>query len=240
MRIYLRYLLFVVISGLPAFTSGQQKSPPIDIGKESIYFPHHFEKYKAQVGLGFYFAKLPYDWVENALQAPLIDLHLTFGLPSGFSLEGDLTTLFVSNQVTLGARWNYIHRNFSFNLGYDLGYALGMMNIGGFSNTGMALFHYPNFSVGFKTRTLAFTFKGEAVVAAWSQMKTGENLVVHSNNMFDGVTGAIYMEQRIFRHKILVIGFKENYLKYYWPAWMVFPTYERYYFIPELHLLWVF
>jgi len=78
------------------------------------------------------------------------------------------------------------------------------------------------------------------VVAAWSQMKTGENLVVHSNNMFDGVTGAIYMEQRIFRHKILVIGFKENYLKYYWPAWMVFPTYERYYFIPELHLLWVF
>lgn len=240
MRIQLRNLLIVAICCMTSLIYGQQKSPPIDIGTESMYFPHHFEKYKTQVGLGFYFTKLPYDWVENALQAPLIELHMTFGLPAGFSLEGTLNTLFVSNQVTLGGRWNYIHKNFSFNLGYDLGYALGMMNIGGFQNTGMMLLHYPNASIGFKTKTLAFTLKGEAVVIGWSQMKTGENLLVQNNNKFDGVTGAIYMEQRLFHKKILVIGFKQNYLKYYWPAWMVFPTFERYYFIPELHLLWVF
>jgi hypothetical protein len=232
-------ILLAGILGLAIKATAQEKSPPIDIGKESIYFPHHYELYKVQVGLGFFMAKLPLDWVETALQAPLIDLHLTFGLPAGFSLEGDLSTVVVSNQVTLGPRWNFIHRNFSFNLGYDLGFSLGMMNIAGFKNTGMMLTHYPNLSVGFKTRKLAFTFKGEAVIIGWGQMKTGEDLITQTNNYFDGVTAAVYMEQRIFRKKILVIGFKDNYVKYYWPAWMIFSTFNRYYSIPELHLIWV-
>jgi hypothetical protein len=93
--------------------------------------------------------------------------------------------------------------------------------------------------VGFKTRKLAFTFKGEAVIIGWGQMKTGEDLITQTNNYFDGVTAAVYMEQRIFRKKILVIGFKDNYVKYYWPAWMIFSTFNRYYSIPELHLIWV-
>ena len=190
-----------------------------------MYFPHYYQKYKLQYGLGFYFAHLPLDWVETALQAPLIDLQLSFGLPAGFSLAGSLNTLVVSNQVTLGARWNFIHRNFSFNLGYDLGYSLGIMNIAGFKNTGMVLTHYPNLSVGFKTRTLAFTLKGEALIIAWGQMKTGEDLMSSTAN--------------IFGKKVLVIGLKENYVKYYWPAWMVFSTFDRFYYIPELHLLWV-
>ena len=234
-----RFALIAGILWLPLLLTAQKESPPIDIGKESMYFPHHYQKYKLQTGLGFYFTKLPYDWVENALEAPLIDLQLTFGLPAGFSLAGSVNTVVVSNQLTLGAKWNYIHRNFSFNLGYDLGYQLGIMNIAGFKNTGMSLIHYPNLSIGFKTKTLAFTFKSEAVVIAWGQMKTGEDLLTRNTNFFDGFTAAIYMEQRIFRKKILVIGIKDNYLKYYWPAWMVFSTFDRYYHIPELHLLWV-
>ncbi|MEI7490755.1 MAG: hypothetical protein WCK92_05100 [Bacteroidota bacterium] len=239
MKFSLRCILFACLLGCQVLLFAQGKSPPLDIGKESICFPHHYGKYKMQYGLGFYFTKLPFDWVENALQAPLVDLHLTFGLPSGFSLEGTLNTLVVSNQVTLGPRWNFIRNNFSFNLGYDLGYMIGMMNIGGFSNTAMMLIHYPNFSLGFKTKTLAFTFKAEAVFIEWEQMKTGENLMVRPGNIFDGITAGIYMEQRIFRKKILVIGIKDNYLMYYWPAWMIFPTFDRYYHIPELHLLWV-
>jgi hypothetical protein len=239
MRIFLRCLLIALIISLPAFLHAQKKSPPIDIGKESMYFPHHYQKYKLQTGLGFYFTKLPYDWVENALEAPLLDLQLTFGLPSGFSLAGSVNTVVVSNQVTVGARWNYIHKNFSFNLGYDIGFALGMMNIAGFSNTGMEIIHYPNLSLGFKTRSTAFTLKGEAVVIGWQQMRTGENLMVSGSNQFDGVTCALYIEQRIFRTKVLVIGLKDNYVMHYWPAWMVFSTFDRYYHIPELHLIWV-
>lgn len=232
-------MLVAASLGSAGCLQAQEKAPPIDIGNESMYFPHHYGKYKIQTGLGFYFSKLPFDWVENALQAPLVDLQLTFGLPAGFSLQGSLNTVVVSNQVTVGARWNYICKNFSFNLGYDLGYALGMMNIAGFSNTGMAIIHYPNVSIGFKTRTLAFTVKGEAVFMGWGQMKTGENLVTRNGSFFDGATAAIYMEQRIFKKKILVIGLKDNYVKYYWPAWMIFSTFDRYYHIPELHLIWV-
>jgi len=237
-KLYL-LLLMALSLGSASLSRAQDTSRLYDIGKESMYFPHHYQKYHVQTGLGLFFTKLPFDWVENALEAPLIDLHLTFGLPAGFSLEGNFNTIFVSNQVSLGARWNYIHRNFSFNLGYDLGYSLGIMTFAGFKNTGMVLTQYPNFSIGFKTKTLAFTFKGEAVTILWGEMKTGENLMVSSTNFFDGVTAAIYLEQRIFKKKVLIIGFKDNYVKYYWPAWMVFTTFNRYYHIPELQILWV-
>ncbi len=230
-------IAFILLSA--PLLRAQENAPPVDIGKESMYFPHRYQKYHVQTGLGLFFTKLPFDWVESALEAPLISLHLTFGLPAGFSLEGNVNTIFVSNQVSLGVRWNYIYRNFSFNLGYDLGYSLGIMTFAGFKNMGMMLTQYPNLSIGFKTKTLAFTVKGEAVIIAWGQMKTGENVLMNSPDFFDGVTGAIYLEQRIFKKKILIIGFKDNYVKYYWPAWMVFTTFNRYYHIPELHILWV-
>lgn len=232
-------MLTAFLIGMPALLKAQESPPPVDIEKESIYFPHHFEKYKVQTGLGFYMVRLPFDWVENALQAPLINLRLTFGLPAGFSLEGSVNTVVVSNQITLGPHWSYIHKNFSLGVGWDLGYVLGVMNIAGYSNTGMGLIHYPNLSLGLKSKTMAFTLKTEAVIIGWSQMKTGENLVSSGKNIFDGVTAGIYMEQRIFKKKILVIGIKDNYLKYYWPAWMVFPTWDRYYHIPELDLMWI-
>jgi hypothetical protein len=224
---------------LPLCLLAQETDPPVDIEKESIYFPHHFKKYHVQTGLGFYFVKLPYDWVENALQAPLLDLRLTFGLPAGFSLEGSLNTIVVSNQISLGPHWSYIHKNFSFGLGYDLAYVLGMMNIAGFKNTGMGFLHYPNLSLGYKFKKISFTLKGEAVIIGNVRMKTGEDVVSNSTLRYDGVTVGLYMEQRIFKKKILVIGIKDSYLKYYWAAWMIFPTWDRFYHIPQLNLMWV-
>ncbi|HTX89082.1 MAG TPA: hypothetical protein VMC08_08840 [Bacteroidales bacterium] len=231
------FFFFILITFLNG--KAQDSIPAFDIGTKSMRFPHPYQLWKVQTGLGFSMVRLPRDWVETALQAPLVNLHLTFGMPLGFSLEGDVTTLIVSNQVMLGPRWNFLYRFFSFNLGYDVAYSIGTLNQAGFHNTGMMVSSYPNLSIGFKTKELAFTLKGECVILNWGTMKTGENEVSHSSNYFDGVTGAIYLEQRIFRKKVFVIGFKDSYVKFYWPAWMVFTTFNRYYHIPELYFNWV-
>jgi hypothetical protein len=181
----------------------------------------------------------PKDLVENAIQAPLVNFHMTFGLPWKLSLEGDVTTLIVSNQFMLGPRLGFGHRNFYFNVGYDAAYVFGTMHFGGFDNTASIWLGYPNISFGYKFRSIAFTLKGEAVTLFSANQKTGENEVYRSKNFFNGVTVAVYIEQRLWKNHVFVIGFKDNYEKFYWPTWMLFTTFNRFYHIPELSFSWI-
>lgn len=221
------------------FIFGQKVKAPFDLTSKSMRFPHHYKKWGFQTSVGFSMVKLPFDLVENAIQAPLVNFHTTFGMPYGFSIEGDITTLIVSNQISLGPRWNFICKNFSFNLGYDIAFVVGWMTFGGFDNTGTAWIHYPNASIGLKTRDVAFTLKGEVVVLARTTMKTGNNEVDQRKNYFNGGTLALYLEQRLWKNKVFIIGLKDNYVKLYWPCWMLFTTFDRYYHIPELYLSWI-
>ena len=85
---------------------------------------------------------------------------------------------------------------------------------------------------------MAFTLKGELVIVAKTVTKSGENEVTHSANFVNGGTFALYIEQRIHKNKVFAIGIKDNYVKVYWPVWMIFTTFNRYYHIPELSFSW--
>ena len=86
---------------------------------------------------------------------------------------------------------------------------------------------------------MSFTVKGELVVVTKSSSKSGENEVNRSKNFFNGGTLAFYIEQRIHKNKVFVIGIKDNYEKFYWPTWMIYTTFNRYYHIPELSFSWI-
>ena len=238
MKFY-KHLFFLYILILPGYLLAQEVNDNFDIATSSMRFPHHYNECRLQKSLGFSMVKLPFDWVENAIEAPLVNFHMTFGLPVGFSIEGDVTTIFVSNQLTIGPRWNYRHNNFSFNLGYDLAFAFGQMKVAGFDNNVKAWIHYPNLSIGFKIKDVAFTLNGEVVVLAHTSTRAGQNEITHSSNFFDGGTGALYIEQRLWGDHVFILGLKDSYLKFYWPAWPVFSTFNRFYHIPEIYFSWI-
>jgi hypothetical protein len=184
--------------------------------------------------------KPPKDMLETAVQAPLANLHAVYMLPWKFSVEGDFTTLIVSNQLKFGPRFNLIRNNAGFNIGWDLAYVLGFLNQFGFNNSTHAWIHYPNISFGYKLKQIAFTLKAEAVIVGSISTRTGDNELTTSRSFLNGYTGAMYIEQRLHKNKIFVFGIKDNYVKYYWPTWMVFSTFNRYYNIPELYFSWIF
>ncbi|MCX6269359.1 MAG: hypothetical protein NTW16_18735 [Bacteroidetes bacterium] len=221
--------------------SAQEPAPldTFDITSTSIQFPHHYQKFGFQVSAGLSMVVPPKDLLENSYQAPLVNIHATFGLPWNFSLEGDLTTLIVSNQLALGPRYSYLYKNFGVKIGWDVAFFYGQLKQGGFDNSAHGWIQYPNLSVGYKLKKMAFTLKGEMVVMTRATVKSGENEVNHSTNFINGGTLAIYMEQRIHKDKAFVIGFKDNYEKFYWPTWMIFTTFNRYYHIPEIYLSWI-
>lgn len=242
MKIMFRFVLLMMALLPGCFTLSAQEPVPrdtFDITMHSMQFPHHYKKWGFQISAGLLLVKPPYDLMENAYQGPLANFHMTFGLPWWFSLEGDVSTVIISNQFMLGPRLNFLFDNVGIKLGWDLAYSYGQLRQFGFDNKSSVWISYPNISVGYKLKKMAFTFKGELVSLLNVSQTTGENEVVQTKNFFNGFTAAIYIEQRLWKNHVFVIGLKDNYEKFYWPTWMLFTTFNRFYHIPELSFIWI-
>ena len=229
---------------LLTFTLSLQAQVPVprdsfDIAASSMRYPHKLNKWAFRIAAGFSMVKPPKDLLESAIQAPLVNFHATFGLPWNFSLEGDVTTIIVSNQFSLGPHFGFRERNFSMNLGWDVAFCYGQLKQGGFDNKAKIWLHYPNISFGYKYKDLAFTLKGELVAVANVVQTSGSNEVQQSKNFLNGFTAALYIEQRLWKNHVFTIGLKDNYEKVYWPTWMLFSTFNRFYHIPELSFSWI-
>jgi hypothetical protein len=226
---------------LALLLQAQEQTPKdtFDITNAAMQFPHKYKVYGFQVSAGLSMVRPPKDLLENAIQAPLANFHATFGLPWNLSLESELSTIVVSNQLSLGPRYSFIHKNLGLKAGWDVAFVYGQLKQAGFDNSIKAWIHYPNLSVGYKLKKMAFTLKGEMVIVAKAVTTTGENEVNNAKNFVNGGTLALYIEQRIHKNNVFVIGIKDNYQKLYWPTWMLFSTFNRYYHIPELNFSWI-
>jgi hypothetical protein len=234
-------LIFLMVFVVQMAAKAQDAVPrdTFDIGRRSMQFPHWHKVLGTRFSAGLSMVRPPKDLLENAIQAPLVNIHMILGLPWWLSLEADLTTIVVSNQLTAGPRITWQKKNFGVKAGWDVAFIYGQIRQGGFDNNLVAWAHYPNLSVGYKLKQISFTLKGEMMVVTKSVSKTGENEVDNSRNFINGGTLAFYVEQRIHKNKVFVIGIKDNYEKLYWPTWMLFSTFNRYYHIPELYFSWV-
>lgn len=231
-----KVLILILFVGILPFGVAAQEKDTFDIVSASLYYPHRFEPKKFTMEVAMSQVKLPFDWLETAIQAPLFHFHATYGLPKGFAVDGRFSTLFVSNQLSVGPRWNYQAGKFSFGAGYDVAYTYGFLNQFGFASTAQSWINYPNISVGWRFKDVAFTLKGEAQVVTYFSTKQGENEISTERNFNNGYSLAIYMEQRIHKNKVLVLGLKNAYAKYHFMAWPAFSTFNRYYNMPEFYI----
>jgi len=231
-----KILLLLLMAGLSSLGARAQEADTFNIAASSIYFPHVYKPKEFTMEIAMSQVKLPFDWLETSVQAPLFQFHAAYGLPKGFVLDGRFSTLFVSNQLSVGPKWNYQRNNFSFNLGYDIAYTYGFLNQFGFASTAQSWINYPNVSIGFKFKDVVFTLKAEAQIVTYFSTKQGENEIFTENNFNNGYTLALYMEQRIHKNKVLVLGLKNSRAKYHFMAWPAFSTFNRFYNMPEFYV----
>jgi hypothetical protein len=190
---------------------------------------------KHSVGLGL--ADLPEDQVEESsdyIRAPLFNYQLRYGLPEHFSLYGAAYTNIVTFHFSLGPRWHYRIERFALSLGYDIAYWFGALNQFGYKSKINGWFNYPNLTVGYAFNKFAVSLKGELIIQT-SQTNKAEDVEVSSTyNTFAGTIVGIYLEQPLWKDQVVIIGLKMYYTKYYYPIWAAFPTFNRYFYIPEI------
>jgi hypothetical protein len=238
-------LLFVMVflmstcSYVPVRAQEKAMRDTADIARPSIHFPYRSEIPRIRMAGGISMVMPPRDMLETAVQAPLLNFHIIYDLPRHFSLEGDITSIIVSNQFSLGPSFSLYKGDFGIKFGYDIAFVAGFLRRFGFNNSTRAWLHYPNISFGYKKNQMAYTIEFETVLVSSVSTKTGENELSGSPGFFNGYSGAFYIEQRLHKNKVFVIGFKDSYVKYYWPTWLVFSTFNRFYNIPELYFSWI-
>ena len=238
---FVRYYLILVVLVLQPVI-GLFAQPINDPGMHSFLYPQKMQTGYLKYLAGMSLANLPEDVIESddLFRAPLFKFHALYGFPKNFLIEGSLNTNIVTWHLSLGAKWNYVLDKFAFALGYDVAYLFGGLRQFGFDSSIKGWMNYPNIAIGYKFSRFTVSVKGELVIVT-SLTQTADDLKVASDfNTFSGYTLTTAVEQPLWKDNYFLVGLKINWVKFYYPQWAAFSTFERLFFIPEFTVGFVF
>ena len=238
----LKKYCFISILLLLYVTTDLFAQPINDPGTQSFLYPQKMKSGNLKYFAGMGLANLPEDVVESddLFRAPLFKFHALYGIPKNFLIEGSLNTNLITYHLSLGVKWNYLFNKFSFALGFDVAYLFGGLRQFGFDSSIKGWMNYPNLALGYKFSKYTLSVKGELVFMT-SLTQTADDLEVASDlNTFSGYTLTIAIEQPLWKDNYFLVGMKINKLKFYYPQWAAFSTFDRFFFIPEFIVGFVF
>lgn len=67
------------------------------------------------------------------VNAPMFNYSAKYALSKGFNLQGELSTLFISNRLSAGPFWNYQKENLYLGVGYQVAFNYGVLKQFGFN-----------------------------------------------------------------------------------------------------------
>lgn len=210
--------------------------PQEGVKSNSIILPRKYKILDTKTSISISYVRLPEDWVETSIDAPIFQINNKIGLPAGFTLESCFQSIYVANQFRLGSHWNIEFGKFSFGAGIDAGVLFGRMNIAGFNNKANGWMLYPNASIGFSSGDLAFTLTAERSTIQSLKMSSGSAEISDFKNLKSGQTIALYMEQPLWNKHVMILGFINNFQKFYFPAWPAFSAFNKRYYIPQMYI----
>jgi hypothetical protein len=213
----------------------------IDVVKGSFVHPSVMKSGEYKHEFSLLLAKLPEEQIESTsafIYAPLFSYHAKYGLPSGFNIKGSYSTNIITHHFRAGLQWGYRFNKVTLSVNSDVAYWLGRLKNFGFNSGVNAWSGYFNLSLGiaFEKFTLTLQTETNSII---SLKQTADDIETNSGSEQSFIAGgsfSVFIEQPVWKDNFMTLGVKFNYSKYYWPAWAVFPSWERYFFIPEVFI----
>ena len=180
---------------------------------------------------------LPRDWITQVIKAPVLYYTGKYTLPYGFNLQGSLSTLLISNRINLGPFWNYsINDNYHLALGYQVVFNYGFLNDFGFNTSLTGWEQQPSVTLGYSSVTMAVTLRTDLYWSNGFDLSDGKNVVQYTTSFINGYSFNANLEQRLWKNRILSVGFKLYHCKYNIIAWPAFPVNSYKYWFPEFQI----
>ena len=205
--------------------------------RNTVLFPASMEVGDVCMAIEVAMIKMPEAVVEEAdtYRWPSLTLDTWLGLPAHFMIDCRLTSQVINWKIQVSTKWQW--SGFSplgIAIGADIGYFIGGLGSGAFDNSNYSAFFYPNASVGWRNENLAVTLKGELSYCLAKVDRAGDIEVSRTKNFFNGGTVGAFLEQPFWGTTNFMLGFRLGYIKYAYQNWLLFPTIQRYYILPEV------
>lgn len=205
----------------------------------TIQFPQAMRPWSTKMALGFSAIAMPSAIAQEGaiVRWPLITYDFSLGLPSHFFLATSFSTEFVTNHLEVAPKWEFaIDERLHGDIGLGVAYWFGRLGIGGYDTNIHGVFLYPQIDLGYDWGTMALTGQIKASYAGSLYTKTGSLVTTNDANWYNGVSFRLMLEQPIWKTTTVGIAIQTSYLKFYYPQWPLFPTFDRYFWIPEAQL----
>lgn len=231
-------LAILVGFGLSAGTLAAQDSAPAATVAfpETIRYPAFLRPGEARFALGVSFIGMPAEIVQEAasIRWPLFGFTAKVGLPSHFVFNGEVSTEVLTNHLEAGGSYAFqLNPKLHADAGVGVAYFFGQLNQFGFKDKAHGWFIYPQASLGYDFGKLVLTGQVKAHVISSLHVQNGEAGIDNTQNFFDGWSWRVTLEQLFWKKTTVGLSFQMNRLKFYYPQWMLFPTYDRYFWMPE-------
>lgn len=232
----LNFLLIIIFltSLCPQISFAQDDRPA------TTEFPGYMKPYEWRLSLGYASIKMPTDVYLEAASArfPLFKFAAVMGLPSNFLLDGKINTELVTNEFNLGARWVYsFNENLHADVGYSIAYLYGQLKQFAYDSKISGWTSYPSIALGYDFGNLALTLRGTLSLINSMQSTSGTTTVDFAVERLNGFYYRLTIEQKFYKNTTVGIGIQVNYVRFYYPEWLMFPTFDRHYWIPEFQLM---
>ena len=213
----------------------------LNFNDHTFYLPHPYRVGQTVSSLGLSTAKLPEDVVEtdDIFRGPLFSYKLNYGLPKNFLVSGGIETNIVTFNFTVGPKWNYELDRLGFSVGTDIAFFTGKLHHFGFDTKFYGWMMYPNLTVGYKFNKFSISVKSELVFNLAETSKNGDLEISNDLDFFNGWTIGIYLEQPLWKDNFVVLGIRSTFLKFYYPMWAAFSTFDRSFYIPEATVMFI-
>jgi len=209
----------------------------LNVVKGSFIYPSIMETGEYKHEFSLLLAKLPEDAIESTsawIYAPLFTYSAKYGLPVGFNLNGSFCTNIITYQARTGLQWGYDFNKVALAAGFDVAYFYGELNNFGFNSTAQGWQGYFNLNLGIAFEKFTLTLRGESDYLFTLKQTADDIVTTSSKNISAGASFAILIEQPVWKDNYMTLGVRFNYSKFYWPTWAVFPSWDRYFYIPEV------
>ena len=214
----------------------ESSTDSFDIKKVSFLLPQPLPKGKYYQALSIIHVFTPKDWTLDVINAPMFCYEGKYTLPKGFNIQGSLATLFISYRFLLGPFWNYSSGNNHFGVGYQVAFNYGILNQFGFKTKLSILEQQPSITLGHSFHKSTVTLRGNLYWTNQINEYQGGHTVSSPNSFINGYGARANYEQRLWKNRILFLGFAMNYLRYHIIAWPAFPVNQYRYWVPEIHM----
>ena len=230
-------LFIVLLVFLSHFASQAQKPEEFDIANSSLFYPRIPKLHKVKAAIMVLKYKFPEPWLEGAYHVPFFNIRSAMGLSRNLSAQMSLGTVLLSNQFSLGLYWHHrVARKFDFSVGYEAAGVFGRFKQAGFNSTMVGVIHYPGLSWGYRYKDIAFTLRGQVSFVGRVHVLVGESSISDDTNFYNGFNIGLYMEQRLWKNHVFVMGLSNHYTKFSYIAWPAFSSFNRFYNIPEISI----